>query len=136
MKRIFRRKTFQIALIAANVLLAAWIVRSYDFEFLNSARNVLFDQYQRLKPRSAPPLPVRIIDIDEESIQALGQWPWPRTRVAQLVDRLAELGAATIAFDIVFSEPDRTSPVALLDSLFASGSNLDSTAQETGGVSR
>ncbi len=126
MKRIFRRKTFQIALIAANVLLAAWIVRSYDFEFLNSARNVLFDQYQRLKPRSAPPLPVRIIDIDEESIQALGQWPWPRNRVAQLVDRLAELGAATIAFDIVFSEPDRTSPVALLDSLFASNSNMDS----------
>ncbi|HHY48420.1 MAG TPA: adenylate/guanylate cyclase domain-containing protein, partial [Alphaproteobacteria bacterium] len=40
----------------------------------------------------------------------LGQWPWPRDRIALLVDRLTELGAAAIAFDVLFPEPDRMSP--------------------------
>lgn len=74
----------------------------------------VFDTFQRLKPRSYEPAPVRIVDLDDESLARLGQWPWPRTRVAQLVERLAELGAAVIALDIIFSEPDRTSPRQIL----------------------
>ena len=63
---------------------------------------------------------MRIVDIDEESLRRLGQWPWPRDRVAALVERLHALGAATIAFDVLFAEPDRTSPARLAMELPAS----------------
>ena len=59
-------------------------------------------------------LPVRVVDIDEDSLKAVGQWPWPRTVLADLVDKLAAGGAAAIGFDIVFPEPDRMSPANAL----------------------
>ncbi|MEW6428021.1 MAG: adenylate/guanylate cyclase domain-containing protein [Thermodesulfobacteriota bacterium] len=60
---------------------------------------------------------VVIVDVDERSLAALGQWPWPRTVLAGLVERIAAAGAAVIAFDMVFAEPDRTSPATLLRQL-------------------
>lgn len=78
-------------------------------------RNNLFDQYQRWHPRAYAEVPVRIIDIDDASLERLGQWPWPRTRIAELVDRLTAAGAAAIGFDVMFAEPDRTSPRAIAD---------------------
>lgn len=73
-------------------------------------RHRAFDALISLKPRPYEPVPVRVIDIDDESLSRLGQWPWPRTLLARMVRRLNELGAASIAFDAVFSEPDRSSP--------------------------
>ena len=71
-------------------------------------QNVVFDQYQRWKPRPyAFDQPVRIVEIDEESLKRLGQWPWPRERLAALVDTLKGAGAAAIAFDFLFAEKDR-----------------------------
>ncbi len=68
-----------------------------------------------LDPRAFDPaLPVRIVDIDEESLKQVGQWPWPRTVLAELVDKLAAGGAAAIGFDMVFPEPDRMSPANTL----------------------
>lgn len=78
-------------------------------------RNALFDQYQRWYPRPYAEVPVRIIDIDEESLARLGQWPWPRQRVTELVDRLQAAGSAAIGFDVLFAEPDRTAPQAVAD---------------------
>lgn len=71
---------------------------------------MVFDTYQNAAPRAYQDAGVRIIDIDEESVERLGQWPWPRTEIARLTQTLSDAGAAAIAFDIVFSEPDRTSP--------------------------
>ncbi|MEJ1159295.1 CHASE2 domain-containing protein [Prosthecomicrobium sp. N25] len=76
-------------------------------------RVAAFDALQRLFPRAPTGAPVRVVDIDEASLAALGQWPWPRDVLARLTTRLTELGAAAIAFDVVFPEPDRTSPAAL-----------------------
>lgn len=73
-------------------------------------REIAFDFYQRLHPRPQGEFPVRVIDIDERSLAELGQWPWPRDRLATLSDRLTELGAAAIGFDVLFPEPDRMSP--------------------------
>ena len=73
-----------------------------------------FDQMQRLEPRPYQKVPVRIVDIDEKSLEALGQWPWPRTVIAELLAKLHRDGAATVAFDILFAEPDRTSPNTIL----------------------
>jgi adenylate cyclase len=78
-------------------------------------RNAQFDQFQRWYPRAYVTTPVRVVDIDEESLARLGQWPWPRTRMAQLVDALDAAGASVVAFDVMFPEPDRTSPKVMAD---------------------
>lgn len=80
---------------------------------LQVLRNAVFDQYQRWHPRLYQSAPVRIIDVDEESLKQLGQWPWPRTRISELIERLRKDGAAAISMDIVFAESDRTSPKAM-----------------------
>ena len=89
---------------------ALTIVRASDPQPLRLAREATFDQYQRLAPRKFEPMPVRVVDIDEASLREFGQWPWPRDRMAALVQRLSENGASAIAFDILFAEPDRLSP--------------------------
>jgi adenylate cyclase len=96
--------------VAFLVLLSALVVRAVDPPALGRLRDVAFDNYQRLKPRERPAdTPVRIVDIDEAALAEYGQWPWPRTILAQLVEKLTEKGAAVIAFDAVFAEPDRSS---------------------------
>ena len=81
---------------------------------IEEAQLRVFDGYQRLSPRVYEPVPVRYVDLDDESLARMGQWPWPRTIVAELIARLANAGAAVVVFDIVFAEPDRTSPSQIL----------------------
>ncbi|MEL6876245.1 MAG: adenylate/guanylate cyclase domain-containing protein, partial [Pseudomonadota bacterium] len=92
------------------VLLMMLLLRATDPAIVQIARSQSFDLYQRIKPRVYQPVPVAILDIDEASIRTFGQWPWPRTRMAELVDKLTAYGVATVGFDIVFSEADRLSP--------------------------
>jgi len=81
---------------------------------LQRLRSLVFDGFQRAAPWPGPDVSrVAIVDIDEESIRRLGQWPWPRTELAALTRRLAAAGAQAVVFDIVFSEADRTSPEAV-----------------------
>ena len=102
-------------LIMGTVIAAALALRVWDPSPVATLRSLVFDAYQRVSPRKFDPaLPVRIIDIDEDSLKAIGQWPWPRTVLAELVDKLAANGAAAIGFDIVFPEPDRMSPANAL----------------------
>jgi adenylate cyclase len=85
---------------------------------VESLRDLVFDTYQRLGPRVYDPaIPVRIVDIDNESLARLGQWPWPRNRLAELVDKLHDMGAAVVVFDVLFSEHDRTSAEEVLKQL-------------------
>jgi adenylate cyclase len=100
---------FSLLLLAGGVTL-----RIADPALIQTLRLGVYDSFQRLKPRVYEPAPVRIIDLDDETLARMGQWPWPRTLVAELVERLTSLGAAVIVFDIVFAEPDRTSPRAVL----------------------
>jgi len=96
--------------LATLVLAAALLLRWFDPAILSDLRALVFDQYQRVAPREYQPLPVKIVDIDDASIAKFGQWPWPRSVIANLVAKLQAEGAAVIAFDVVFSEPDRTAP--------------------------
>jgi adenylate cyclase len=101
-------------LLAIFTVVSAAVVLPAPF---GRAREMVFDALQREFPWIAPPTPVTVVDIDETSLARFGQWPWPRTILAALVDRLRDLGAASIAFDVVFAEPDRTSPAAAIERL-------------------
>ncbi|HEY5995695.1 MAG TPA: CHASE2 domain-containing protein, partial [Candidatus Deferrimicrobiaceae bacterium] len=73
----------------------------------------IYDSFLRSAHRAPAGGSVTIVDLDEASLAALGQWPWPRYRVARLLDRIRESGAAAIGIDTVFAEPDRISLMAL-----------------------
>jgi len=90
--------------------MALWLL---DPIALQSLRLAQFDQFQRWHLRPYTPVAVRVVDIDEAALKAYGQWPWPRSRVAELVERLHASGAATIAFDVLLVEPDGTAPAAM-----------------------
>jgi len=94
--------------ILAFVLLGLGLALRYaDPGPIQTLRLAVFDTYQTIKPRPYADAPVRIVDIDEASMSRYGQWPWSRARIAELVDRLGEAGAAAIVFSIVFAEPER-----------------------------
>jgi len=84
--------------------------RVFDVGWVELARVKTFDLYQRLAPRPPENYGVGIVDIDEKSLLEIGQWPWPRTVIADLINRLADGKAAVVGFDAVFPEYDRMSP--------------------------
>jgi adenylate cyclase len=105
---------FGLARAIALPLLALLLwVRVEDPTMIEALRLRSFDLMQKLAPREAEQYPVQIVDIDEASIAEIGQWPWPRTVLAELVDRLMASNAAVVGFDIIFAEPDRTSPAMI-----------------------
>ena len=110
-----------IYLLPLALLLGALTARVVASDELERLSLFCFDLYQKAAPREAGDAPIRVVDIDDDSLNKIGQWPWPRTVVAQLVDRLRAAGAAVIAFDIDFAEPDRTSPKLLLPLLDQNG---------------
>jgi adenylate cyclase len=107
------RRAQQVGLaraICVLLLFALVPLRLADPRPLQELRTRTFDLFQVLRPRPQEIRPVVIVDIDEASLKAIGQWPWPRTTVADLVTQITQLGAVTIGFDIIFPEPDRMSP--------------------------
>lgn len=103
-----RLSTWVIGLgLAAAV--GAW--HAADTTLGGTARNAIHDGYMRLAPRQPDAAdPVHIIDIDEAALDMMGQWPWPRSDLAELTRRLYALGALVVGFDVIFPEVDRTSP--------------------------
>jgi adenylate cyclase len=94
-------------IIPTLLMLGAIVLSTRESPVVERIRHAVFDSYQRNAPRPYADLPVRIVDIDEESLRRFGQWPWPRELMARLTDKLTSAGAAVIVFDIVFAEPDR-----------------------------
>ena len=79
-------------------------------------RDLAYSVYGILLRQNSEPLKsdiVAVIDIDEPSIRPHGQWPWPRFLLAEMTDKILGAGASVLAFDMVFAEPDRTSPASL-----------------------
>src|ERR1700690_1570203 len=125
-RRWFGRKFGYARLICLALLIGVAALRIADFAPIEELRVRTFDTFQRFDPRVKTARPVTIVDIDEKSLAKLGQWPWPRTRIADLITNLTKLGAVVIAFDAVFSEPDRLNPDVAADTF----RNLDEATRE------
>ncbi|MGY3532060.1 CHASE2 domain-containing protein [Bradyrhizobium sp. USDA 4452] len=111
-RRWFGRRFGYARLACVALLIGIAALRIADPAPVQELRVRTFDNFQVLEPRQKTARPVTIVDIDEKSLAdpRLGQWPWPRTRLADIVINLTRLGAVVIAFDAVFSEPDRLNP--------------------------
>lgn len=116
LRRWFARRVGYARLLCLAFLIGFAALRIADPAPVEEVRVRTFDTFQRFDPRAklATP-PVAIVDIDEASLMKLGQWPWPRTRIADMVANLTKLGAAVIAFDAIFAEPDRLNPDVAAD---------------------
>ena len=112
MKNVLRRSAQALASrrsVGLLLLAILLLIRVWDPRPLEELRLRSFDFFQTISPRNSAVRPVVIVDIDESSLIAFGQWPWPRTILADLLTRLYEWQAAAIAFDVIFPEPDRSS---------------------------
>ena len=96
-----------------SIILSLLAARGLLPDPFERARLFVFDTLQRAEPWATPPAAVEVVDIDDESLRRVGQWPWSRSTLAALVRALQDLGARAIAFDALFAEPDRTSPALL-----------------------
>src|SRR3954451_13159837 len=112
LRRWFARKFGYARLICLALLIGLAVLRVADPAPVQELRIRTFDTFQVLDPRVKKQRPVTIVDIDEKSLAdpSLGQWPWPRTRIADIIANLTRLGAVVIAFDAVFAEPARLNP--------------------------
>ncbi len=123
-RRRDRRRTLQVGLAGLFTLAVVLVSFGGNAPLLQRLSSLVFDLYQNIKPRTESGAPIVVVDIDEASIRELGQWPWPRSEIARIVDRLRELGTAAIAFDVVFSDPDRTSLGAAAATLVRAGATV------------
>jgi serine phosphatase RsbU (regulator of sigma subunit)/CHASE2 domain-containing sensor protein len=102
------RATALLALAALSFLI--WLQPPW----LRRMQAAWFDSMQAVAPRPIRSMPVTIVAIDDKSLAALGQWPWPRTVLADLVRAIDAHGPAAIGIDVLMPEPDRLSPDRLL----------------------
>jgi len=102
-----------LALLALLLVPIIW----QDMPVVGATRLAWLDGYQELSPRKRRSAPAVVVAIDEVSLDQFGQWPWPRTLIAQLIDKLGAARPAAIGVDILFSEPDRLSPEWLAPSV-------------------
>ena len=117
LQRWFARKFGYARLICLALLIGVAVLRVADFAPIEELRVRTFDTFQVIDPRVKTTRPVAIVDIDEKSLAKFGQWPWPRTRIADMIISLTQLGATVIAFDVVFAEPDRLNPDAAAETM-------------------
>jgi adenylate cyclase len=115
LRRWFSRRIGYARLLCLALLIGFAALRVADPAPIEEIRVRTFDAFQRIDPRKKTARPVTIVDIDDKSLEKLGQWPWPRTRIADLITELTRLGAVVIGFDAVFSEPDRLNPAFAAD---------------------
>ncbi|MBI3398939.1 MAG: CHASE2 domain-containing protein [Deltaproteobacteria bacterium] len=85
--------------------------------FLETIELKSYDLRMRLFPPAKPFSEIAIVAIDDESIAKLGRWPWPRTRIAEVIKKVSQAGAKVIGLNIIFSEPEEASGLSAIDTL-------------------
>jgi HD-GYP domain-containing protein (c-di-GMP phosphodiesterase class II) len=107
--RLPRRQAFFFLLVGLLIALAVGLGGLFNVAPATRLDRFALDTLLVQTASGAPASGTVVVDIDEVSLSALGQWPWPRYRVAQLIERIAAAHPSAIAMDIVFPEPDRAS---------------------------
>jgi HD-GYP domain-containing protein (c-di-GMP phosphodiesterase class II) len=109
-KRIQKSKE-RTLLILCGIALTCVVAFLYLFQplLLSTLDLKIYDTLLKSRSGRAASGSVVIVDIDTKSLAQYGQWPWPRYRIAQLLDKLREMGALSVGVDILFAEPDRSS---------------------------
>jgi len=103
-RRLGARLSYWLIVTLAIAVATPWTLIGSPERSL--VQNLLFDEFQRWRPRvDAQPPPIRIVEIDDESLSRLGRWPWPRARLGQMIERLTDAGAAVVALDILLYDP-------------------------------
>jgi adenylate cyclase len=115
--RAERKDRLLILGAGSGILFLLTLLYVFQPGFLHQLDLKLYDQLLRGRGTREPSGRVVIVDLDERSLAQYGQWPWPRYRVALLLGRLREAGAAVVGLDILLAEPDRTSPAVLQEEL-------------------
>ncbi len=116
LRRWFTRRIGYARLVCLALLIGFAALRVADPAPVQEIRVRTFDTFQRVDPRARlAKSPVAIVDIDEASLAKIGQWPWSRTLIADMVTNFTRLGAVAIAFDVIFAEPDRLNPDVAAD---------------------
>src|SRR6516225_2294555 len=108
--RRFAQKFGFARLMCLGLLVVFAALRVWDPPPVQELRLRTFDIFQLIDPRHKAARLVTIIDIDDKSLIKFGQWPWSRTRIADMIINLTNKGAVAIGFDVVFSEADRLNP--------------------------
>ena len=126
MGKAFRNRISLRYSILVYILFSFAALKVFDPDVLKLMRHKVFDFYQTMEPRKVTSFPVAIADVDEAALKAYGQWPWRRTRLAELIDKLTRAGAIVIGVDVLFAEKDRLSPPALAREL----PNLSQSARQ------
>ena len=108
------RRTGRIRLAGIAVLAALAAVVGSDAAFTGGLRAAWFDACQTFAPREPKSEPAVVVEIDQKSLKAIGQWPWPRSVMAELVEAIHRHKPAALALDILMPEVDASSPERLL----------------------
>src|SRR5436305_14171831 len=117
LRRWIKRRIGYARLLCVALLVGIAALRVIDPPAIEELRDRILDRSQLLEPRVKTARPVRIVNIDEKSLAQFGQWPWPRTLVADLINNLTRLQPAAIGFDVMFAQPDRLNPAVAAGTL-------------------
>ena len=120
----FLKKFFLYFFIAIIVGLLVSVFNIYNPSIVKSFDNKLKDLMFITRGAQEDSKSVIIIDIDEKSLKQLGQWPWSRHKLAQILQNLTEAGVGVIGFDVVFAEVDKSSPHKVLEELHIEADNI------------
>lgn len=129
----FVRSTVRVAISALFLAIFVLHVSGQPrFEIIDRIENYLYDVRIRLTMPATVDDRIVIIDIDEQSQQILGQWPWPRRTLAELIDRLFDdYGVKVLGLDVLFAEAEESSAGRLLDELMESDLGASPEARST-----
>jgi adenylate cyclase len=104
--------------LAITLFFIGHAARYYEVPFITQLDNIIYDARLQVTMPGGVDERIVILDIDEKSLEEVGRWPWPRDRLAELVEKLfGKYQAAIVGFDVVFAEPDYSSGIRVLDRL-------------------
>ena len=104
-----RRWVYSILFTGLAISLSLGIAARQDAAPIRQLNYLFLDTLSKYSASGKAARNTIVVDIDDASLSAAGQWPWPRYRIAALVRAMANAKPAAIGLDIVFPEPDRSS---------------------------